>query len=199
MNLYFKSFDQVIDEKGFNIATATLRLYRIPTENITRSSTKQPDCDGNASTEEEKLLRVSIYWYTKSPRKKKGNCFYKHCSTVLANFKSFSNTKIKIECVYVSVKKRLSDSKVILENARWVELSVKPATKSWAKGRNLGLAVLVEDQEGNTLKANRLFKGALCTVGACEFFINPINIRVQLIKKLYNIKKKTTEDLNKRC
>lgn len=72
MNLYFKSFDQITDEKNFNIATATLRLYRIPTENLTRSSTKQPDCDGNTSTEEEKLLRVSIYWYTKSPRKKKG-------------------------------------------------------------------------------------------------------------------------------
>lgn len=95
---------------------------------------------------------------------------------------------MSIFCVFVAVKRRLSDSKVILENARWVELSVKPATKSWSKGRNLGLAVLVEDQEGNTLKANRFFKGALCTVGACEFYINPINFKVQVKTKLDNSK-----------
>lgn len=66
------------------------------------------------------------------------------------------------------VKRRLSDSKVVEENADWVELSVKPATKAWSRGRNLGMAVVVEDQEGNALKAERYFKGASCTVGECE-------------------------------
>ncbi|XP_044260566.1 uncharacterized protein LOC123008680 isoform X2 [Tribolium madens] len=134
MNLYFNNFDNS-DEKGLNIATATLRLYRIPTENVTKTGQKSPDCDTSSTSEEEKLLRVSIYWYTRSVRKKK-------------------------------VKRRLSDSKVIQESARWVELSVKPAARAWSRGRNLGLAILVEDQEGTILKADRLFKGALCMVGA---------------------------------
>ncbi|RZB40843.1 TGFb propeptide domain containing protein, partial [Asbolus verrucosus] len=135
MNLFFNNFDRISEGKGFNIATATLRLYRIPSENSTKTAGASADCDGGASVEEDKLLRVSIYWYTKPARKKQ-------------------------------VKRRLSDSKVIQENARWVELSVKPATRAWSRGHNLGLAVQVEDQEGNILKADRLFKGALCMVGA---------------------------------
>lgn len=67
-----------------------------------------------------------------------------------------------------AVKRRLCDSKVVGEHAKWVELSVKPAIRAWSKGRNLGLAVVVEDQEGTILKADRYFKGASCTVGACE-------------------------------
>ncbi|KAJ8984167.1 hypothetical protein NQ317_017819 [Molorchus minor] len=90
------------------------------------------NCDTFNSTDDERLLRVSIYWYTKSLKRRR-------------------------------VKRRLSDSKVIPLYARWVELSVKPATKAWARGRNLGLGVHVEDQEGNTLRADRYFKGATCT------------------------------------
>lgn len=66
------------------------------------------------------------------------------------------------------VKRRLCDSKVIGEHAKWVELSVKPAIRAWSRGRNSGLAVVVEDQDGTVLKADRYFKGASCTVGACE-------------------------------
>lgn len=68
------------------------------------------------------------------------------------------------------VKKRMSDSKVVPENTRWVELSVKPATKSWnrATNKNLRLGVLVEDQENKVLRADKYFKGASCTVGVSE-------------------------------
>lgn len=52
---------------------------------------------------------------------------------------------------------------------------MKQATKAWKKGRNLGLAVVVEDQDGNILKADKYFKGAICRVGACECAINKIN------------------------
>ncbi|XP_050505722.1 uncharacterized protein LOC114332327 isoform X1 [Diabrotica virgifera virgifera] len=131
MNLFF-NFDIFSETKNSNIATATLRLYRLP-ENNTKTNNK-PDCESFNSAEEEKLLRVSIYWYTKSLKKRR-------------------------------VKKRLSDSKVISETAQWIDLSVKPATKAWSRGRNLGLGVLVEDQEGNNLRANRIFKGTSCTVG----------------------------------
>lgn len=70
--------------------------------------------------------------------------------------------------ILFQVKRRLSDSKVVGENSKWVELSVRPATKAWVKGKNLGLAVLVEDQDGTLLKADKYFKGASCTVGTCE-------------------------------
>ncbi|XP_057669461.1 uncharacterized protein LOC130901849 isoform X1 [Diorhabda carinulata] len=132
MNLYF-NFDLFSESRNANIATATLRLYRLP-DNNTKTNNDKPDCDVLGTSEEEKLLRISIYWYTKSLKKRR-------------------------------VKKRLSDSRVISETAKWVELSIKPATKAWTRGRNLGLGVLVEDQEGNVLRADRVFKGTSCTVG----------------------------------
>lgn len=135
MNLYF-DFDYNSDNKNSNIATATLRLYRLPQNGTNNFSSKKDDCDNLDSVEEDKLLRVSVYWYTKYQKKRR-------------------------------VKKRLSDSKVVSETSRWVELSVKPATKAWNKagGRNLGLGISVEDQEGKSLRADRYFKGASCTVG----------------------------------
>lgn len=66
------------------------------------------------------------------------------------------------------MKRRLADSKVISESAKWVELNVKPAAKAWTKGKNLGLGIMVDDQEGTVLKANKYFKGASCMVGTCE-------------------------------
>ncbi|VEN37531.1 unnamed protein product [Callosobruchus maculatus] len=133
MNLFF-NFDYAAESRNTNVATATLRLYRLP-ENSTKSNSKSPDCSNN-STEDDRLLRISIYWYTKPATKKR------------------------------RAKKRLSDSKVITESSKWVELSAKPALRSWQRGRNLGLAVVVEDQEGDLLDAHRYFKGATCTVGA---------------------------------
>ncbi|CAH1165707.1 unnamed protein product [Phyllotreta striolata] len=133
MNLFF-DFELLDDAKNGNIAAATLRLYRLPEEPSTKSPGNARDCDNLTSSEDDRLLRVSIYWYTKSLKKRR-------------------------------VKRRLSDSKVIPESAKWVELSVKPAAKAWAKGRNLGMSVLVEDQDGNTVRADRIFKGASCTVG----------------------------------
>ncbi|CAH1128764.1 unnamed protein product [Ceutorhynchus assimilis] len=133
MNLFF-DFDYT-DNRNSNIATATLRLYRLPQNSSAKMETVD-DCKPSDSIEEEKLLRVSVYWYTKFQKKRR-------------------------------VKRRLSDSKVVPETSRWVELSVKPATKAWNKigTRNLGLGILVEDQEGKALRADKYFKGASCTVG----------------------------------
>ncbi|KAF2878731.1 hypothetical protein ILUMI_27447 [Ignelater luminosus] len=132
MNLYF-NVDHGTEENGVIIATATLRLYRLPQENVSAVAALDTSCENTSVAPDEKLLRISIYWYTKSLKKHR-------------------------------VKRRLSDSKVIGENAKWVELSVRPATKAWSKGgKNLGLAVLVEDQEGTVLKADKYFKGASCT------------------------------------
>ncbi|CAH1979475.1 unnamed protein product, partial [Acanthoscelides obtectus] len=132
--------DQITEKIRSFYPSSTLRLYRLP-ENSTKSNSKSPDCSNN-STEDDRLLRISIYWYTKPATKKR------------------------------RAKKRLSDSKVIPESSKWVELSAKPALRSWQRGRNLGLAVVVEDQEGDLLDAHRYFKGATCTVGTCECAIN---------------------------
>ncbi|KAB0791880.1 hypothetical protein PPYR_03680 [Photinus pyralis] len=129
MNLYFNV--EHPDSSSINVATATLRLYRVPAGNVT--STTTDSCE-NSTGSEEQLMRISIYWYTKSLKRQR-------------------------------VKRRLSDSKVIAQSAKWVELSVLPATKAWMKGKNLGLAILVEDQEGAVLKADKYFKGASCMVG----------------------------------
>lgn len=72
MNLYF-NFDHAAEDGGINIATATLRLYRLPHQNSTTSATQgDVGCDGTVPTENEKLLRVSIYWYTRSLKKHRG-------------------------------------------------------------------------------------------------------------------------------
>lgn len=128
MNLYF-NVEQ--PDSNSNVATATLRLYRVPVGNVT--STSSDSCE-NYTGSEEQLMRISIYWYTKSLKRQR-------------------------------VKRRLSDSKVIAQSAKWVELSVLPATTAWMNGKNLGLAILVEDQEGAVLKADKYFKGASCMVG----------------------------------
>lgn len=93
-----------------------------------------------------------------------------HVSDEVCNFR-VHNFNYVFDFFHFTVKRRLSDSKVISESSKWVELSVKPATKAWSKGRNLGLGVLVEDQEGNALKADKYFKGPSCMVGTCEFVL----------------------------
>lgn len=64
----------------------------------------------------------------------------------------------------------MCDSKMINDNAKYVEFDVKPAVKTWfkSKNKNLGLAVLTEDQENNVIETEKLIKGASCTVGTCE-------------------------------
>lgn len=66
MHLYFNI--SAAEEKGVNIASAILRLYRLPEKNATNPKRFELNCDGNS---DEKLMRVSIYWYqhTKSTRK----------------------------------------------------------------------------------------------------------------------------------
>lgn len=68
MNLLF-SFDYGPEDS--NIATATLRLYRIPENNTQSNAKKSQDCADPPVADEDKLLRVSVYWYTKSLRKRR--------------------------------------------------------------------------------------------------------------------------------
>lgn len=72
MNLYF-NFDHAPEDNGVNIASATLRLYRLPQINTTNTlNSGDPECDNASPPEDDRLLRVSIYWYTRSLRKHRG-------------------------------------------------------------------------------------------------------------------------------
>ncbi|XP_018335783.1 uncharacterized protein LOC108744477 isoform X2 [Agrilus planipennis] len=132
INLYFPN--DPTRETNASIATAVLKLYRTFSENnSSKISQNDVGCE-NATPDEERLLRVSVFWYTKSLKKHR-------------------------------VKRRLCDSRVVSESNKWVELNIMHAIRAWSKGRNLGLAVIVEDQEQNVLKASRYYKGVSCTVG----------------------------------
>lgn len=123
LNLYYN-----FDVSEGDIQTANLRLYRL----LNDSSL---NCDDGAPSEDDKILRVSAYWYLKPLKKQK------------------------------AVKRRMCDSKVISEKANWIELNVKPAMTHWLRGRNAGIAIVVEDQDGGVLKADHYFKGATCQAG----------------------------------
>lgn len=126
LNLHFN----ISTEESTKIASSFLRLYRFTSNSSENGIVRSTGCDYN----DDKLLRVSVYWYTK-PLKKNNR-----------------------------VKRRLSDSKVITENAPWVELNIRPALKAWSKGRNknMGLSITVEDQDDNVLKTIDYFKGPTC-------------------------------------
>lgn len=71
MNLYF-NVDHGTEENGVIIATATLRLYRLPQENISTVVALDTSCENTSVAPDEKLFRISIYWYTKSLKKHRG-------------------------------------------------------------------------------------------------------------------------------
>lgn len=78
MNLYFNinvsnAKDSIL---SLHIAKATLRLYRIFHENITQADQHVPK-DGETTNisfldQEDRQIRVSAYWYTRSLKKHRG-------------------------------------------------------------------------------------------------------------------------------
>lgn len=74
MNLFFGvdygSNDDVMS--SINVASATLRLYRLP-QNKSSSSSGE-DCQRSKDSmndEDDRQIRVSVYWYTRSLKKHK--------------------------------------------------------------------------------------------------------------------------------
>ncbi|GLV46686.1 hypothetical protein CBL_13135 [Carabus blaptoides fortunei] len=117
------------------IASAVLRLYRLPMDgNATLVENCQKSDNSHSIGDEDKQIRVSVYWYARSLKKHK------------------------------AVKRRLADSRMVSLNApnQYVEFNIRPATKSWVKGRNLGLGIIVEDMDGTILPAEKHFKGINC-------------------------------------
>lgn len=74
MNLFFGVDYGSSDESSssINVASATLRLYRLP-QNKTTPSTGE-DCHrgkDSMTDEDDRQIRVSVYWYTRSLKKHK--------------------------------------------------------------------------------------------------------------------------------
>ncbi|XP_044762908.1 uncharacterized protein LOC123319904 isoform X2 [Coccinella septempunctata] len=129
MNLYF-NYTQ--DDQTNQIAEATLRLHALILKNSTHL--ENVNCT-HRREEEEKVYRISAYYYVKNQKNKR------------------------------KTKKRLCDSRVIAETSRYVELNMANAVRAWNKEQNLGLAVEVEDQDGKSMKTEKYFMGPSCSVG----------------------------------
>lgn len=68
------------------------------------------------------------------------------------------------------MKRKLLDSRMMsVFGSEWTEWNVRPAVKVWREaGRNFGLVVEVEDEDGGLLPAHQFFNGMNCTQEACE-------------------------------
>lgn len=67
MNLYFNL--TLPNEDSIHLASAILRLYRIQNENFTQKISETITNDSY----EEKLTRITIFWYVKPSKKTNGN------------------------------------------------------------------------------------------------------------------------------
>lgn len=117
-----------------HLVAAKLRIYKLPQENATATSSTIIDGVEN----EEKKIRISVYYYTKMLRKHNG-----------------------------AIKKRLMDSKVasLTATGQHLALDVKDAVRHWrssTRNKNHGLVVLVEDQEGRPLQPSHYIQTANC-------------------------------------
>ncbi|KAJ9591150.1 hypothetical protein L9F63_002305, partial [Diploptera punctata] len=85
--------------------------------------------------DDDKQIRVSVYWYTRSLKKNK-------------------------------VKRKLLDSRMlsVFGKDEWVEFNVRHAVRQWRQlGKNFGLVVEVENEDGEVLKASDYFKIMNCS------------------------------------
>lgn len=74
MNLYFNM--SIPNEDTAYLASAILRLYRIPHENITHK-TLEINNNNNNESNDDKLMRITIYWYVRQSKKNKGNYYFR--------------------------------------------------------------------------------------------------------------------------
>ncbi|XP_023708902.1 uncharacterized protein LOC111865238 isoform X3 [Cryptotermes secundus] len=94
-----------------------------------------PATPGTVMTDDDKQLRVSVYWYTRSLKKNK-------------------------------VKRKLLDSRMlpVYGKGGWIEFNVRPAVRQWRLlGKNFGLVVEVENEDGDLLKAADYFTAMNCS------------------------------------
>jgi hypothetical protein len=57
----------------------------------------------------------------------------------------------------------------IYDKGGWIELNVRQAVRQWRSlGKNFGLVVEVENEDGDLLKASEYFTAMNCSNEACE-------------------------------
>ncbi|CAG2057524.1 unnamed protein product [Timema podura] len=88
---------------------------------------------------DEKQVRVSVYWYTRSLKK----------------------NRVK--------RKLLDSRMVSIYGEEWLEFNVKSAARVWREsGKNFGLSIQVEDEDNQVLPAVKYFSFMDCSNEACE-------------------------------
>ncbi|XP_050534660.1 uncharacterized protein LOC126901853 isoform X1 [Daktulosphaira vitifoliae] len=158
MNLMFNiSLPKASNGITVNVNTAKLRLYKqlLPCnsqvnnetddqticapifleDNTKKSTTNISDSAIASLIMEEKQIRVSVYAYTKSLRKK----------------------KIK--------RKLLDSRMMSYYGEKWTEWNIRSAVRLWRREpfHNFGLSIEVEDEEGNVLPVHRFFRSINCS------------------------------------
>ncbi|RZF45274.1 hypothetical protein LSTR_LSTR013648 [Laodelphax striatellus] len=161
MHLLFDlSFPTSLQGNVVNIIAAKLRLHKVSQANMTVAVSETcpppptPLFDDQAPpavafkpqtfhlshnpaspiTVDDKKIRVSIYWYTRSLKKHR-------------------------------VKRKLLDSQMVsVYGDAWTEWNVRSAVKAWKESnKNFGLAIEVEDEDGNLLPAHNYFSPMNCS------------------------------------
>ncbi|KAK3923002.1 Esterase FrsA [Frankliniella fusca] len=110
---------------------------------------------------DDRQVRVSVYWYTRSLKKNKNGV--------------------------VVEKRKLLDSRMLpVHGSAWTEWNVRTAVKVWREsGRNFGLVVEVEDEDGSLLNAHQFFNGMNCTQEASTARPLP-SFLLDAARRLYN-------------
>ncbi|KAK9507168.1 hypothetical protein O3M35_007080 [Rhynocoris fuscipes] len=153
LNLYFDlPFSSVsIGGPIVQFQSAFLKLYKLSQGNTTIQITE--DCSNNPNNcemdgkkyiyspnggsllQDDKQIRVSVYWYTRSVKKH----------------------RIK--------KKLLDSKMMPVVGEEWTEFNIKPAVNAWREnGRNFGLTVEVEDEDRVILNALKYFEQMNCSL-----------------------------------
>ncbi|XP_026809338.1 uncharacterized protein LOC113551344 isoform X2 [Rhopalosiphum maidis] len=142
---------------SINVNMARLRLYKQFVSCYSQSSNETDDSqacpptfyvetikqsNSNLSTAgvvplilDERQIRVSIYAYTRSLKRKR-------------------------------VKRKLLDSRMVpYYSEKWTEWNIRNAVKAWHRnpGRNYGISVEVEDEDGNLLPVSKFFRPMNCS------------------------------------
>ncbi|BES94713.1 Hypothetical protein NTJ_07522 [Nesidiocoris tenuis] len=142
MKLHFElPFPVPAPGSTIQIQSAKLRLYKVsqapPNTDEKRDTPQRYPVVGAPLEPEDRKIRVSAYWYTRSLKRNR-------------------------------VKRKLLDSMMLpLFADEWTELNVKSAVTSWKEtGKNFGLAVEVENEDGVLLQTTKYFVAMNCSKDA---------------------------------
>ncbi|VVC36741.1 Hypothetical protein CINCED_3A017224 [Cinara cedri] len=146
-----------------NVTTATLRLFKqflnctslssnetadgCPEASLEDTTSKRPNintqsasAEAPATMMEDRQIRVSVYMYTRTLKKRKMR------------------------------RRLLDSRMVPYYSEKWTEWNIRSAVKIWRQdpSRNFGLSIEIEDEDGNVLPIERFFKSMNCSPGMAQ-------------------------------